>query len=181
MCNENIDEQILRDHAEMRTALGQRYRWFCHVTPIGNLVGIRRDGLQPRSDRAAPDIVVRQFGADASNIICLSPLGAQDVGPPVQQGNRVCLAIENTGLPERLGLDWSFDGTIGLPAVLRRDHPEWSVPLIFVTVVHRRGSVISYDPIHRNALRVFAKDCPPHDLMRWPMLADTTDNDLVTF
>lgn len=181
MCSDNIDEKILREHAQMRIALAQRYRWFCHVTPVGNLVGIRRDGLQPRADKRAPELVVRHFGADASKIICLSPLGAQDVGPPVQQGISVCLAIENAALPARLGLDWSFDGAFGLPEVLRSDHPDWSVPLIFVTVVHRKGSVVSYDPIPRDALRVFAKDCPPHDLTRWPFLADTTDSDLVRF
>lgn len=165
-----INETILAHPVEMRRALGLRYRWFCHVTPLKNVTAIRRRGLEPRSDSAPPDIVRRYMGPNAANIICLCPLGADDVGPPVQDGTRVCLAIERDALPMRLGLDWSFGGTLQRAEDVARDNAGMSPVDVFLAVVHSRGSLVAYDPIPENAIRAFVRGSQPHHILTWPAL-----------
>jgi hypothetical protein len=84
--DDEILEEILRERAAMRQAIGTKYKWFCHVTPIGNVDGIRGQGLLPHADAPPPEPVVRVFGQDAGKIICINPLGADTVPPAVQTG-----------------------------------------------------------------------------------------------
>lgn len=173
-----IHDEILADMPSMRQALGQRFYWFCHVTLLDSVGSIRKTGLVPKADK---DVVRHYIGGTASERICLSPFGAKSVGPPVQEGTKVCLAIAREALPARLGLDWSFDGGLGIASVLRSENPARDAASIFVESVDRWGSIVVYDPIPSEAIKAFAKGCAPHNLSRWPLLGDTTDEDLVTF
>ncbi len=183
MSGGDIHEEILADMPSMWQALGQRFYWFCHVTLLDSVGSIRKTGLVPKADKdSTPPHVVRQYiGKTASERICLSPFGAKSVGPPVQEGTKVCLAIAREALPARLGLDWSFDGGLGIASVLRHEAPARDATSIFVEAADRWGSIVVYDPIPKEAIKAFAKGCAPHDLSRWPLLVDTMDEFLVTF
>jgi len=178
-----IHDEILADMRSMRQALGQRFYWFCHVTLLDSVGSIRETGLVPKADKdsSPPDVVRHYIGGTASERICLSPFGAKSVGPPVQEGTKVCLAIAHEALPARLGLDWSFDGGLGIASVLRHEAPCRNAASIFVEAADRWGSIVVYDPIPSEAIKAFAKGCAPHDLSRWPLLVDTMDEFLVTF
>lgn len=177
----DIHDEMLTDLPAMRLALGQRFYWFCHVTLLGSADRIRQDGLIPKDDSTSPEVVTRHLGDLARNRICFSPFGAKSVGPPVQQGTKVCLAIAREALPARVGLDWSFAGGFGIANELRRADAQRPSASIFVEAADRWGSIVVYDSIPPTVIRAFANWCPPHDLARWPLLVHTTDNDLVRF
>lgn len=178
---DDILAETLRDMQAMRLAIGTRYKWFYHVTPIGNVDGIRRQGLLPHSDASPPESVVRSIGQDAGKITCINPLGTDKVPPSVQRGPFVCLAFGNKALPNRLGLDWSYGGAVEIASVLRADEPSTQIADIFVKAVKRWGSMVVYDSIPREALRVCAKGCLPHAPERWPPLIQIGSGDLIHF
>lgn len=183
MILEEFFEATLQDMTAMRMALGHRFFWFTHLTQIENAQSIRTGGLIPKSHAGLPREVLAILGSDAANIICLNPLGSEAVGPPVQTGKRICLAICRNALPKRIGLDWSYG------SMVNRAHGYWqaqpaqskSVAQAFVDVVASWGSVVSYDLIPPEALRVLTKDTPPNDINRWPFLISTKDEQLHVF
>lgn len=179
------DEQILREtlgnFQAVRLAIGARYKWFIHITRTANMAGIRQNGLLPHTDAPPPREVVEVLGDTAANITCLSPLGADLVPGPVGEGPFVCLAIENNALPPRIGLDWSYDGAVGIARVLRDEQRDSSVGEIFAAAVKRWGSMVVYDRIPPTDLRVYANGYFPLAPQHWPMLTNTADGDLAIF
>lgn len=182
MPEDTIHDQILSDMPAMRMALGHQFQWYYHVTPLKNIASIRTEGLLPKRDKAAPDLVAKYVGETASDIICLNPLGADVVPQPVQGGLFACLAICREALPHRIGLDWSYDGGFEIAEVLKAENPARLASGIFVESIKRWGSVIAYDPIPAASLRAYCRNCMPHDPARWPFLTTVTeDNRLQTF
>jgi hypothetical protein len=172
----SIHDEMLSDMPAMRMALGRHFKWYYHITPLTNVPSIRAQGLLPRPDKAASEVVVKYIGPSASKIICLNPLGANVVPPTVQQGPFVCLAICRESLPRRVGLDWSYDGGFGIAEVLRAEDGGRSAACIFVESAKRWGSILSYDAIPKEALRVYVHGCMPHDPKLWPMLTAGSDH-----
>ena len=138
-------------------------------------------GLLPNADARPPEPVIKAFGPASSGIICVSPFGVDIVPPAVQEGPFICLAFSNETLPDRIGLDWSYDGAVGLARVLREERATAPIGDIFVEAVKRRGSMVLYDPIEPSALRVFTSGCPPHNPERWPTLIEVVDSALGQF
>lgn len=182
---QNGDDEILaetlRETSAIRMAIGRKHRWFCHITPFGNADSIRKTGLLPNADARPPEPVIEAFGPASSRIICVSPFGVDIVPPAVQEGPFICLAFRNEALPIRIGLDWSYDGAVGLARVLREERPTAPIGEIFVEAVRRRGSMVLYDPVEPSALRVFTKSCPPHNPERWPTLTEADNSALGQF
>jgi hypothetical protein len=178
---EEIHDEMLRTMPQMRRAIALRYKWYYHVSPVLNADSIRKTGITTNQDKRAPPEVLKHVGPKGSRVICLNPLGADCVPPAVQQGPFICLAISTETLPHRIGVDWTYDGAVGIARVLRHEQPRRPADEIFVEAVKRWGSMVSYDPIPLNGLRVCAKGCLPHDPLRWPMLVGTTNDELANF
>ncbi|HEX2842161.1 hypothetical protein [Hyphomicrobium sp.] len=174
-----VHQQMLAHMSDMRTALGLRFMWFIHVTLKDNLPGILLEGLQPKTDMAAPDEVVAALGYGASSIICLTPLGTQRVCPPVKEGKKACLAFFRDDLPERLGLDWSFSYMTNFAE--ERSSPHRPIEDIFLELVIQNGTFVSYDSIPPQHLRLFVNGVAPHDVEKWPMLSPQSIEQAYTF
>jgi hypothetical protein len=177
----SIHDEMLGDMPAMRMAIGLHFKWYYHVTPMRNVAPIRKEGLLPKRDKTAPDIVKKYAGSSASNLICLNPLGADVVPPTVQVGPFACLAIVNEALPMRLSLDWSYGGAFGIAEVLRSENANRPASSIFVESAKRWGSIVAYDAIPKEVLRAYRQGCMPHDPSRWPMLTVVTDDVLQIF
>jgi hypothetical protein len=67
---------------------------------------------------------------------------------------RATLAIRTKDLPLRLGLDWSFGGCWQEAIDLPRNDPIKSFDQIFIEVIRWFDSVVSYDGVCANLLRV---------------------------
>jgi hypothetical protein len=181
MANQTIHDEFFADMLGMRRALGLRFRWYYHVSPIGNADSIRQNGLVANVDKEAPSEVKKHLGNTCSKIICLNPLGSDVVPPAVQQRPYLCVAICREALPLRVGLDWSYDGAFGIAEGMRLREPGRNAGDIFAESAQRWGSVVSYDPITAAALRACTKGCLPHDPKHWPMLSAVTNDMLVAF
>lgn len=177
----DIHDELLGDMPTMRRAIALRYKWYYHLTPSNNASGIRSRGLLPNRDKAPPPSVVKYLGDSAGSIICLNPLGTDIVPPAVQQRPFVCLALSIEALPPQLSLDWSYDSAFEIAEILRKDNPQQPADDIFLESVKRRGSIVVYASIPRDALRVCCKERDPHNPSSWPWLINTTDDMLVTF
>ncbi|MBZ9940151.1 hypothetical protein LB533_03430 [Mesorhizobium sp. BR1-1-13] len=177
----DILQETVDNPQAMRTAIGSRFKWYYHLTPIGNADDIRAQGLLPHSDANAPQQVLDAFGAHARKIVCVNPLGTDIVPPPVQSGPFICLAFENEALPRYVGLDWSYGTATEIAQVLRNEDPSKPAADIFVEAIKRRGSMIAYGPISPGALRVYTKGSLPHDPTRWPCLSLVSNAELLHF
>jgi hypothetical protein len=177
----DILNETLSDIPSMRKAIAERHWWYYHVTPVGNADGIRAKGILTNQDKAPPPQAAQYIGADAGKIVCLNPLGTKCVPPAVQSGPFICLTLNLETLPHKIGLDWSYDGAVGIAQVLRNEKPDRSASSIFQEAVYRWGSMISYQPIKIEGLRVCCKHSLPHNPERWPLLAGVGNEELVHF
>src|ERR1700687_4080779 len=181
MSADTIHDQMMGDMPAMRLALGRHFKWYYHVSPVGNISSIRERGLLPKADMTAPEVVAKYIGRTAAAIICLNPLGADRTPPAVQEGQFACLAICREALPLRIGLDWSHAGGFGIAEVLRREQPARPANSIFVESAKRWGSIVAYDPIPAASIRAYGRGCMPHDPAQWPFLKTVKDDQLQTF
>lgn len=93
-----------------------------------------------------------------------------------KEGDLCTLAIDGRQLPARIGLDWSFP-------------PAWAVAekrgnetlLDTFLRVAKWGSVVSYDPIGPDVLRVQTKDADASKPATWPSLSAVGREEIVTF
>jgi len=167
--------------ASARTALTAKYEWFLHVKPVSQFNHVKEKGLEPRNQgcTAEPEVLAAR-GAGGSNIVCLRPIGTFDTTP--RRGNTMyMMALHRDDLPTTVGLDFSYSGTWTLPAIIKNDCPTATNDDIFCEVVRRRGSVITYEPIPKEALRVWTTGKPQNDPSQWPRLVDVERGDIKEF
>ena len=177
----NVYEETLANWQEMRKAISFRFRWYYHVTPAVNVNSIREKGLLTNPDKYADSVVREHMGEDGSKIICLNPLGAKVVPPAVQEPPYIVLAVDIQGLPHRIGLDWSHDGAVGCAQSIHEYEPQRLLTDVFIEAVYRFGSMVVYDGIARQHLRVCCKGCLPHDPGRWPLLVNVPNDQIIHF
>ncbi|MCA1549697.1 hypothetical protein I6F36_22965 [Bradyrhizobium sp. BRP19] len=177
----DILDETLSDMGTMREAIAFRFWWYYHLTPVRNVDGIRQFGIITSQDKAAPPQAEKYLGADAGKIICLNPLGTKCVPNAVQVGPYICLALSIETLPHKIGLDWSYDGAVGIAQTLRDEQPSRPIRDIFLEAIYRWGSMVSYEPIRPDGLRVCCTDCLPHDPRRWPTLVSVSNEMLMQF
>jgi hypothetical protein len=159
--------------ASARAELTKRHEWFLHAKPTSRFGEIKVYGLAPRrQDYLLNDdakTVLSALGQNAEKIICLRPKDTFDTTP---RGNELMflMALHRDALPPTITLDWTYVGNLSLVPVLNHGHLEWTKEQIFCEVVRRRGSVVIYDHISTNALRVWAKGTDKNDPSTWPTI-----------
>ena len=164
--------------ADARRALLGRFHAFVHVSSFAAINDIRRDGLRPNwPGGAPPNAVYDAIGDSAVSILCLRPLGSSEV--IVSKDPPLCtLAVLGNDLPNRIGLDWSFDGCWSLAHIILETGQGRSPGDIFVEVATRRGSVVAYDGVPAPLLRVCPLSAPDSDPSVWPPLKSTPNDQI---
>lgn len=159
--------------AHARTAIVKEHPWFLHASRLRHFESVKQLGILPRNpyidDDARDDVP-----SDPRRVICLRPIFSEVDTTPKRDHDLFVLAVRNTDLPARIGIDWSFPSCGELVDILKAERPERDSADIFAEVVRRRGSVVSYDPIPLEMLRVRLKDSPPADPDKWPHLSQVS-------
>jgi hypothetical protein len=168
---------LLNDMALLRAALIRKYTCFVHETPDVDIDSIRREGLRTNRDSQAPLDVKTALHLEQVPILCLHPLGAQlrpggaastlclQLGQP--EPPRVCLAVVAPDLPQRVGLDWSYEWDQQAASLeANADTPLQAFAEIALQLVDEFGSVAAYDNIPAIRLRVFCHRDPPANPLR---------------
>jgi hypothetical protein len=167
-----------------RSALIERFPWFVHVKPLKYFEEIRKDGIHPRSlDCASPQWFTDALAdrlIDVRKIICLRPMGGVhetlDTTPNREEtGFRMALPAE--WLPEIVTLDWTFSGALELAEIIKSEG-ETDVRA-FCDTARRRGSVVVYQALPTNVLRVQTKGNSVDQIEEWPALATADEKDLL--
>lgn len=177
---------LLTHMPRVHAALTNRYKWFIHTTPEQNLERICREGLRPNRDQRPYPEATAALGEGAGSILCLHPLGARLCPggaaanlllPLGAQGpRRISLALASEDLPNRVGLDWSYDW----PGVQQRlaQNPNWTVEEAIVNIATEYGSIASYLHIEPNRLRVFCVANQPANPLSWVPLTLASARDV---
>ncbi len=158
----NTHEDLLKCMEGFRATLSLRFKWFIHETPFVFIDIINSTGLVPKSDAAPPAEVKAHLRSERVPILCLHPLGAKliprgaanslvvAIGDPEPQ--RVRLAISSEDLPKRIGLDWSFEWSRQEARI--RGNTNLPIEAVGCELADEFGSIVSYDPISANLLKV---------------------------
>jgi hypothetical protein len=114
--------------------------------------------------------------------VCLHPVGS--VGPnlrPKSSGPppHVRLALAASHVPSEVGLDWSY--LWGVAADIREKTPEMPASDVFLATVKERGSVVSYQGVHPEQLRICASGDSHDDPSAWRPLSKVTDDQVELF
>ncbi|MER9065996.1 hypothetical protein NKH84_05430 [Mesorhizobium sp. M0902] len=179
----HLNADVLNNMPAFRSELIRRFTWMIHSTPASNLTSIRQLGLVPNQD-APPSPEVRQrFGH--GKIVCLHPLGSKFSPKGAastitfehgQELKLVSLAIDTRDLPNDLGLDFSYswqDATNHLAASTKSAHETAG------DIAHMLGSVVSFNTIAPDKIRVFANGSAPASPLTWPPLLCTPDSEVI--
>jgi hypothetical protein len=168
----------------VRAALVQRYPWFIHVTPAVFLQSIRDKGLEPNRDKVPPADVAAVVGVQG-RIVCLHPLGAalcprgavQTLILPMGASNPkvVSLALSAEYLPTHVGLDWSFEWACQCAEI----ENILGVEDAALHAAHAYGSVVTYDQVPAEHLRIFCKDNSPANPLSWTALLNARPEDII--
>lgn len=166
------------EFTRIKKALVQNFRWLIHVSPEKHLGSINEKGLIASRDAYIPT-GLNNLVPDR-HILCLHPLGAKMCPLPVcktvedePEVNLVTLAVAVEELPERMHSDWSNawqlqEGRISL-------YESRGADFVAKHLIAEFGSVVSYDAISPEKLRVFCVDAPPADPLRWSPLTSAAD------
>jgi hypothetical protein len=166
------------DLTSIRKALVLNFGWLIHVSPDQHLESVREKGLIANRDVGIPDEL--KGLVPSSHILCLHPLGAKICPLPVCKSaeessdiDLVTFAVANEDFPRRVHTDWSnaWDFQSGRIELYRSEGVDW----LARHLVTEFGSVVSYDRIEPEKLRVFCANRPPADPSRWPRLVEVKD------
>jgi len=153
-------------------ALLHKFPILQHQISAEDIKAVCKDGLKLSliSPAAKVDLTkLREYvGDDYSKILCL--------GHPTWQHMNMrrvgfTLAVPTANLSSRIGLDWSYDYAWSLAEILREEDQSAGCEQIFLDVIRRAGSVVTYDPVPAAFLRVRLKSSG-RDLFTWPRLVD---------
>jgi hypothetical protein len=181
---------LLDDMPLLRAALIRKYTCFLHETPEVNINGIRRYGLLANRDAAAPPEVQTALDLQQVPILCLHPLGARL--RPRGAASTLCLQIDQPepprvsfaflapDLPQRVGLDWSFEWH-RQEAELRANEemPLEAFVELAVQLVNDYGSIAAYDRIGPECLHVFCNGDPPANPLEWRTLNGARNDEIM--
>jgi len=159
--------------AHAREAVIARNSWFLHVSGEHCFNGLKQSGILPHNPgKAIETDLAEAIGDNSGCIVCLRPIFTLDTTPK-REHDQIVLAISNSDLPLRVGIDWSYDGCWGLVDVLAHEAPHSISSNIFSEVVRRTGCVVSYDPVPLDVIRVWTTGTPQIDPAKWPLLSQT--------
>ncbi len=177
----SIHEELFDAEGMQRAldALSKHYQFLFHRAPIKKLDEIRNHGLRAFEQPLAKDVDLNLFeklmGERPRKILCLKPSVTNLV---VQNDGlaRVTLACSTSAVSCPIGLDWSYSSCWPLAEILRDAAPSRSSEDIFLEVVRRRGSVVTYCGVPASSIRI-RLNSSSSDASQWPALADTTELD----
>lgn len=162
---------VLNNPIETRRALIATFAFFIHVSPSKNIGSIREKGLIANRD-ATPDPDILKATGGAEHLLCLYPFGARRTPEGTGDPPFMTFAIIGEHLPHNVGLDWSYYPRLSSPP-----------PIVGNTLVHwvsynahEYGSVVSYERIPPERLRVFCHKSGPANPLSWPLLQTVTDD-----
>jgi hypothetical protein len=168
---------LLKNMPRVRAALCNQFTTFVHTTPLANLDDVRKYGLGPREDAAVPEEVAEILGPKARAILCLHPIGASQFPRGTREGPFITLALHKEQLPKIVGLDWSYCW----PSIRHALHAADDIMAVVRETAHRYGSIVSYQPIPPEHLRVFCSGDAPAAPLGWRMLENANDNEIYSF
>lgn len=155
-----------------RVAIIDKHSWFLHVSDLHRFGSLKTSGISPKDPDNPDEDFSKEHVRDPSRcIVCLRPIFTFDTTPQ-RDHEQIVLAISNSDLPLRIGIDWSYTGCCKLVDDLRNEFREADSSAIFAEVVRRRGSLVSYDPIPPNAVRVWGRGTPLIDPAKWPLISE---------
>lgn len=179
----DIHELLLGNQgmAEGHKALVHRFKWFVHETSVWNLGGVRERGLVPRKVARSLDTAEERILDGVSDeIVCLHPLGSQLTPRSSQSGPFVLLSVRAAHLPARVGVDWSYTGC------WERARRIWNgrqgddaVGEVLVGVADVFGSIISYERLPPDTLRVCCDRELRGEPESWPLLVEADENKIL--
>lgn len=167
----------------VHAALVSRYTWFIHASPDVNIKAIRSYGLLPNRDAERPQYIVE--AGITGKLLCLYPLGAIQqprpsastlVLPLGRDPKFVTYAVMRTDLPPRVGIDWSFERDKVERFLV--NNPHLSVGDAALAIAHEYGSIVSYEEVSPNKLRVFCHGDPPTNPLGWKLLTQASDDQI---
>lgn len=164
--------------ARARDAIINRHSWFLHVSDHQRHDSLKQSGILPKNPGERLGLYVPPpAGTPSGSIVCLRPIFTFDTTPQ-RDHDQIILAISNSDLPARVGIDWSYDGCWGLVDVLKEQGPGAHSSAIFAEVVRKTGCVASYDPVPLSAVRAWTVGTPRIDPAKWPLLSQCAITDL---
>lgn len=167
--------------ARARNAIVNRHSWFLHVSRFDLYDSVKQSGILPKNPGKAIDADVGEAVGDPSGrIVCLWPIFTFDATPK-RDLEQFTVAISNSDLPGRVGIDWSYDGCWELVDLLTPQGSGVDSSVIFAEVVRRRGCVVSYDPVPLDTVRVWTKSTPLIDPTKWPLISQSAARDVEVF
>jgi hypothetical protein len=93
---------------------------------------------------------------------------------------RVTFAVDASDLPQRMGLDWSYEWPRQKVELRENaDLPLEAFIELAVRLVDKYGSTAAYDGIAPKMLRVFCKCDPPANPLGWSSLNDAQDQNII--
>ncbi len=90
----DIYEELFERMKAGRDALADKYPWFTHDTALGQLQGIRKEGLLPHAVSSCPSEVINWFGEPGRQIVCLHPVGAAGSVPKGFLATTLAIAVD---------------------------------------------------------------------------------------
>ncbi len=174
-----INERLLKQDVmeAARDALVAECKWYIHCSPIASFESIKRSGVVKADPGGESPPSIKVFGRE---VVCLRPIGSEDSTP--RRGEALFkVAISAASLPSIVTLDWSFPGCWELACVLERGAERKSDEQIFCAVVKRRGSIMAYNSISVESLRVFTKGCVEDDPSAWPFIQSVHPSEIQAF
>lgn len=168
----------IHPHAQLRSPEGmalararlQQCGWFIHATKAEFIREISQQGLQPRRQSPAmgahSDPIFGELNIERE-ILCLRPLKA--VLKPGIEDRSYTLAVNATHLPARIGVDWSYD-PCWVKLIEFAENCEPAEALYKVGLKY--GSIVTYDHIPAEHLRIWSEGAPNDDPAQWLKLCE---------
>jgi hypothetical protein len=174
----DIYDELFEAMKAGRNALASSYPWFTHDSSLCKLPKVRKDGLVPHEVSACPPKVLIRLGESGKRIICLHPVSAERCPRSSEYPPFVRLGVSGADLPDRVGLDWSYNWN--LARIIREDFPDKPRDDVLLEVARRMGSIAAYDGIPASKLRIWRQGLP-NDPAQWPKLDEIMDTEAETF
>jgi hypothetical protein len=173
--------ESLKQAVALREAVASKYSWFVHDTGYARLKEVRANGLMVRNYEPfeIPNEVKAYLGDDECGILCFYPNGAGLRPQSSQPAPHMRLAIPASSLPQVVGLDWSYEQR--RVQALRDKSPNAPVLELCLQAIQCLGSVALYGAIGPGLLHVCSVVSDVVDPTAWPLLEDTSDDQVRKF
>jgi hypothetical protein len=174
----------LFEFENVRRALVLNFGWLIHTSPEVHIQSIRDQGLVPNRDAPIPadlnGILVNR------RVLCLHPLGAK-LCPPAAcntierhaDTKMVTYAVKSECIPRQMHIDWSNAWEIQRDRFDGREALSGEEMALYLAI--NFGSVVSYEIIKPEKIRVFCNGNSPSNPLTWAPLLAGENADIVRY